>query len=385
MMSLFFGQKRNIPKKGAGKYQSAVFILCALSLLFFVLARYIPLKQGERVRREMIRASEIMGEALALIRECRKEKGIALDKTTDFNQTGLVGVEFSSITTSLGNLEAKKTTTNPNFAALTVFLLKQAGVERGDAIAVGASGSFPALIVAVLSASKAMGLKVLMICSLGASQWGANIPDFHWLHMQSCLQEAGLFNTPPIAISLGGEKDTGMDMTPEGRTLLLNDAEEWGSLFLHEPRLRNNVQERMRIYGEKGGKGGIKAFLNIGGSLSNMGTDARILKLKPGLISFKSFPPVEKRGVMHEMALRKIPVIHLLYIRGLVRRYRLPWDPSPLPQPGKGEIYILARETPLSFSLIAVLYFLLVTPVFIWRKKVSRMRRGLRKGSGLNI
>lgn len=371
MTRLFFLLRRNIPKEGAEKIQRVVFILCGISLLFFVLARVIPLKQGKEVKKEMIKASEIMEQALAALRECREEKGVAVDKENDFNETGLIGVKFSPTTTSLGSLKAKRTAANPNFAGLIVYLLNKAGVSRGDTVAAGASGSFPSLIVAALSASKTMGLNLLLISSLGASQWGANNPDFHWLDMQSCLQNIGLFETQPIALSLGGEIDTGMDMNAKGRALLLRVAEEWGGLFLEEPDLSRNVQKRMHLYEEYAAKKEIKAFINIGGSWSNLGTDSEVLKLKPGLVQVRYIPPAEKRGVMQEMALRGLPVIHLLHIKGLCRRYRLPWDPKPLPLPGEGKLYYLASETQPSFFLLVGGYFLFLALVMVFRKKIS--------------
>ncbi len=371
MTRLFFLLKRNVPKEGAERIQRVVFILCVFSLLFYVLARVIPLQQGKEVKKEMIEASEIMEQALAALCECREEKGLAIDKENDFNETGLVGVKFSPTTTSLGSLEAKRTATNPNFAGLIVYLLSRAEVSRGDTVAVGASGSFPSLIVAVLSASKALSLDLLLISSLGASQWGANNPDFHWLDMQTCLQKSGFFETQPIALSLGGEKDTGMDMSAEGRALLLREAEEWGGSFLEEPDLSRNVQKRMDLYQAYAKEKEIKTFINIGGSWSNLGTDSEVLKLKPGLVQVRYIPPVEKRGVMQEMALRGLPVIHLLHIKGLCRRYRLPWDPQPLPHPGEGKLYHLASETQPSFFLLTGGYFLLFVLVIVFRKKIS--------------
>lgn len=371
MKDKFFWGKRNIPKEGTGKNQTAILILFALSLLFFVLARFLPSREGESVKDDMIRASEIMTEAMGALRECHREKGLILDKTIDLNQTGLIGLEFSPITTSIGSLEAKRTTTNPNFAALTVFLLEEAEVKRGDTIAVGASSSFPALIVAVLSAAKAMSLKPLVISSLGASQWGANNPDFHWLCMQNCLLKAGIFDIKPIGLSLGGEKDEGEDMNPEGRSFLIKKIRESGIFFLHEADLKRNVEARMRLYEEKAGKNKIRAFINIGGGWSNMGEDLKVLKLKPGLVKIRKFPPVEKRGVLYEMAARKIPVIHLLYIKGLVGRYGLAWDPFPLPQPGQGEIYKLIREKQSTFLFLAAVYFLLVILILVFRNRLG--------------
>ena len=130
-----------------------------------------------------------MAEAESVLKECRKTSGLAADLESDINDTGLIGMENSIITTSIGHLRAKRTSTNPNLAGLVVYFLNDCGVKRGDVIAVGASSSFPALVVATLAAAKALGLKPLVISSLGASQWGANDPDFHWLKMWGCLQK----------------------------------------------------------------------------------------------------------------------------------------------------------------------------------------------------
>jgi poly-gamma-glutamate system protein len=371
MASILFSRKRNIPKEDTGRNQGIILVLFVLSILFFVLAKSFPSREANKVKGEMIRASEIMAEAADVIRECRGAKGLILDKKIDLNQTGIIGLEFSPITTSIGSLEAKRTTTNPNFAALIVSLLREAKIESGDAIAVGASSSFPALIVAVLSAAKAMNLKPIVINSLGASQWGANNTDFSWLDMQNCLLDAGIFDARPIATSLGGAGDEGADMSPEGRTFLIDEIRESGIFFLHEPDLTKNVEARMRLYEEKAGEGKIKAFINIGGSWPNMGEDPEILKLRPGLAKIRQFPPAEKRGVLFAMAALKLPVIHLLYIKGLVDRYGLSWDPVPLPQPGKGKIYQLVWKRQISFLFLACAYFLLVTIVMVFRSKLG--------------
>ncbi len=365
MKLLFFREKRDFPKKGAAKKEKAILILFALSLLFFLMAKFIPQREAEEEIRVMRRASEIMKQAMDAIKDCQEEKGILVDKETDPNQTALIGLKFSPITTSLGNLRAKRTTTNPNLAGEVVHLFWQAGVEMGQTVALGASSSFPALIVAVLAASKAMNLRPLVISSLGASQWGANRTDFHWLRMQQCLRKQGVFDVDPIALSLGGEKDRGEDMSAEGRLLLEDEIRKSGILFLEEPNLEKNVELRMRLYTEKAAEREIKAFINIGGSWSNMGTDSEVLRLKPGLNRIQRLPPPEKRGVIHAMAASGIPVIHLLHINGLVRRCGLPWDPSPLPKPGEGKIYQIIQQKQPAFIFLAVLYLCLVLMVMI--------------------
>jgi len=341
-----------------------IYVLGFLSLIFFALTRFIPGGRERAEIRKMVRAAEIMDQASAAIHACAEGKHLRIDRKSDINQTGLVGLETSSTTTTLGNLEAKRTTTNPNFAGLLVHLLQLAGVRRGDTVAIGASGSFPALVVAVLSATRALELRALLICSLGASQWGANRPEFGWIEMEACLNKAGLFRSPPLAYSLGGEGDGGQDMRPEGRAILLDKIKRTGILFIDDPDLIKNVRMRMKLYDESAAGAPIRAFVNIGGSWANIGTDPSVLKLEPGLAGLASEVPPAGRGVLQEMALRRIPIIHLLHIRGIAQRYGLPWDPSPLPRPGEGDIYRRTGKSRATFIVLAGIYFMLVMACF---------------------
>ena len=360
-----------MPKVASGKYGRTILLLFLVSVVFFLLVRFFPLRQGEAVQRQMLQAVGFMEEALAAVRKCQLERGIIPDRRSDPNQTGLIGLEHSPLTTSIGNLEAKRTTTNPNFAALVVLLLKEAGAGPGDRIAVGASSSFPALIIAVQAAAKALDLEPLIICSLGASQWGANRPEFHWLDIQDGLLNSGVFSFQPIALSLGGEGDTGEDMSPEGRAFLLEEMEVSGIPIIRESDLGLNVEARMQLFEKSAGGKKIKAFINIGGSWANMGLDSSVLELRPGLARIRRLPLCEKRGVIFEMAERGVPVIHLLYIKGLAERYGLSWDPVPLPDPGKGRVYQIAREKQPGFIFFTAGYFLLATLLLAFRKRVG--------------
>jgi poly-gamma-glutamate system protein len=342
-----------------------VYAAAALSFAYLLLVRFLPFPEPDG-RAEMNEASRTMAAATAAIRACRVDKGVPVDRETDPNGTGLIGLETSSITTSAGRLEAKRTTTNPNFAALIVSLFHEAGVRRGDAVAVGASSSFPALIVATLSAAKVMGLEPVVISSLGASEWGANIPGFNWTDMEDCLRAAGVLAITPLARAIGGDEDIGRDMSPEGRTFLESSIRAGGVRFIEESDLERNVELRMKLYREGAGMRPIKAFVNIGGSWANIGTNSEVLKLRPGLASGVFVPPPAERGVLQAMAAEKIPVIHLLDIKGLCGRYGLPWDPRPLPRPGEGALFraAAARSWPnvaLTTIFILSIFAVLVT------------------------
>jgi len=349
----------------------AVYVLCLLSLLYWGGIRFFPARGARGPLREMRAAAETMAAAEAALLHCRGGADAVLS-AADINRTGLLGREFSELTTSVGQLEAKRTTTNPNFAALAVRLLHEAGVRKGDAVAVGASSSFPGLIVAVLSACRAMGAHPLVISSLGASQWGANDPDFHWLDMWTCLRDRGLFPEPPIAVSLGGERDTGEDMPEEGRVRLRAAIGASGLPFIEQPDLVRNVERRMRLLEDAARGSQIKAFVNIGGAYANMGTDGEILHVKPGLARIRRLPPVERRGMLFAMAARGVPVIHLLFVRGLAGRFGLPWDPSPLPRPGQGELFRTGGNwSPFTLGITIVFLAAAVLCVVFLRERSS--------------
>jgi len=303
------------------------------SLAFWVGFRFAPAASTGTADPEAAQAAALMARSIDVLREQRDSAGPPIDARYDLNRTGLIGIEDSPITTSLGRLEAKRTTTNPNFAGAVVRRMREAGLERGDVAAVGASSSFPGLILATLAAAEALGVKPLLVSSLGASNWGANHPDWTWLEMSDCLRKKGLLAVTPIAFSIGGDGDSGSDMDAAGRILLERKIRDSGRPFLQAAGLTDNVRARIAALERSAGGKAIKAFINVGGSWADMGTDGEVLKLRPGFnpASDVFVPTVERRGLIQEMARRGIPIIHLLYVKGLCARYGLPWDPVPLP------------------------------------------------------
>lgn len=328
-----------------------LYLLGALGLLLFALFKLVP-PGSPPDKAAMLRAAEIMASAERTIRECREARGMAPDPASDINRTGLIGIETSPVTTTLGNLEAKRTTANPNFAGLVVRLLVDARVRRGDVVAVGASSSFPALIVAVLAATRALDAEPLLICSLGASQWGANDPRFDGLDILDCLEHGPGPKGRILALAVGGDEDRGGELSAEGRSILEDRIRRTNRPALDEPDLERNVGRRVRLYMEGAAGRRIGAFVNVGGSWANIGTDASVLRVAPGLTRVAEIPPTGSRGVLQEMASRGVPVIHLLNIKGLAAAHGLPWDPSPLPRPGEGDLY--ARPERLVGALAAL-------------------------------
>jgi poly-gamma-glutamate system protein len=149
-------------------------------------------------------------------------------------------------------------------------------------------------------------------------------------------------------------------MSPEGRDLLAARIRAGAEPFLEEPDLERNVVRRMALYRERAGARPLKAFVNVGGSWANLGTDAEILKVEPGLARHVTVSPPSRRGVIQAMAAAGVPVIHLLNVKGLCERYGLPWDPQPLPAPGEGPFYRRAAPGSRTAIMLTAAYILLM-------------------------
>lgn len=256
-----------------------------------------------------------------------KNQGIDIDNFEDPGNTGLIGPEWTEMTTTIGHLEAKRTTIQPGFASLISKLYKEAGIRKGDTIAIGCSGSFPGLLLSCVSAAKASGVYCKTILSLGASSHGANRLNLTILDIYNLLYNKGLVADPPIAVSLGGENDRGETWEHEVYKNLENSIIKSGYHFISYPILHQSVMEREKLYGFNLQNDNIKAFINAGGAMANIGTSTSILNTKPGIVRTIKIPDIEQQGVIHRAFLSDIPIIHLLNIKGLALEYGIKWDP----------------------------------------------------------
>ena len=296
-----------------------------------------------------IRAAEIMRDCTLAIAQERTALGIHIDPELDPNGTGLIGAEFTDITTTLGVLEAKRTSTNPAFAALMVRYFLEAGLEPGDVIAVGASGSFPALILATLAACRALDLQPAVIYSIGASMYGANIPDFTFADMLIMLNRRGLLPYRLAAVSLGGEGDAGANgILGQGSECFEQAATRSGAPVLEEDTISDSIRRRMEVIAETAETLGrpVACFVNVGGATANYGNTSASLDFPNGLVMHPTVMSAHpERGLIFEYVSMGVPVINLLDVRGLAIRNGLPVDPIPLPSPGEGGVYFTTAHS----------------------------------------
>ncbi|MEW5981207.1 MAG: poly-gamma-glutamate system protein [Acidobacteriota bacterium] len=281
-------------------------------------------------------AAEVMARSLDAIRALRLSLGRPIDPALDPNETGIIGDEFTPLTTSLGDVETKRTTTNPAFAAVMVRYFREAGLGRGDVVGVGASGSFPALLLATLSAARALELEPIVIYSIGSSMYGANLPGFTFVEMLSHLRTEGLLPYELAAVSPGGHEDRGAGVLfDEDGTMLAAEARRSGLPVIDAASLAESIERRLSIYAAASRGRPIRCFVNIGGASASFGNTPASLDLPNGLVrEVPAIPASPTRGLVFEFAARGVAVVHLLHVRGLARDNGVPFDPAPLPLAG---------------------------------------------------
>jgi poly-gamma-glutamate system protein len=347
--------------------------LSFLSLMAFIAVENSKIDVKQDWYAEKLEAAQLAKSAATAIKEQRLEKGVFIDDVNDPNQTALIGQEYTQITTDRGYIEAKLSSTNPNFAAVIIQLLKDAEIEKGDNIAIAMTGSFPALNIATLAALETLKLNPIIITSVGSSNWGANDPYFTWLDMENLLYKSKIFHTRSVAASIGGGSDVGRGLSPQGRELITKAIERNNVAFIHENHLEESIAKRMEIYKKQSGKKPIKAFINIGGGIASLGNTINGKIIPAGLTRFLPMKNFPVQGVIIQMGQQKTPIIHLLNISQLLSKYGLPESPVPLPEPGTGEIFVQKKYSLIITSIAALVMVIIIIIVYFSERKHQRL------------
>jgi poly-gamma-glutamate system protein len=288
---------------------------------------------------EKLRAAQVMERGLAVLRDHRARQLAPIDTELDPTGSGMIGPASSITTTNSGSLAAKRTTVNPNWGAVLVDLLHQAGVERGELVAVGVSGSFPTLNMAALVSADVLGVETITIASAGASSFGANLPEFGWLDMEHQLALAGIFSGRTVAASLGGTRDRALGMDRAGRRLLRQSIDNYGIRFIDVKEERTSIEERMRIYREQARGRRFAAYINAGGALVSLGPKSVKRLYDPGVLRRPNPRGVGIDSVTMRFLTQGTPVINLSKVIPLAEQYGLPIEPTVMPEVGEGPVF----------------------------------------------
>ena len=239
------------------------------------------------------------------------------DTVRDPGRTGVIGQQFSPVTTTIGYEDAKELSTKPGWASWLVRELVGRGIWRRAKVAVSFSGSFPALNIAVLAALQELDSNVKCISSVGASSWGANEPGFSWPEMERLLKEEGVLKIGSSAVTLGGTGDRGAEFSQYGLDMAMKSVKRSLLPLIKPVQLRDAVMKRLRFYGNPAD---YFCYINVGGSQASMGGGAR-LRFNHGGWFFDPMPVKgDPSGVMDRFLEAGVPCLNLLFLEKLDER-----------------------------------------------------------------
>lgn len=314
-----------------------------------------------------IEASTLMQHCLDILKEYVMDNNISIEKE-DLNKTGLIGPEISELTTTLGHEDAKRSTLNPNCAAMMVKYFVDAELNEGDVVAVGTSGSFPGLAIATLCAAQAMKLKVRLIASYGSSTYGATRVEFNIATILKILKISDLVEFEFLAVSPGGDNDYGVGaydglLYENTRDLVVSLGQSEGVEFIDFNDVVKSIDRRLKLYGDD-----VDLFVNIGGACPNTGLSSAFLSVPEGLVTeWDQIPEAADRGLIFEYLSKGVPIINLLYVKGLMTANDLVFDPVPLPSVGDGGVYYTTGYN-VFIAIFGVFASFAILAVGVWKK-----------------
>jgi poly-gamma-glutamate system protein len=283
-----------------------VLLACVLAGLW-LLSRRATLTPDEAALRDRVRSAEA---ALSIMRSA--------ENAADPRRLGVIGVEWSPISTTIGNPAAKRTAADPLWSVVLLREMRRMGLRSGDRVAILASGSFPGFVLNALMAAESLGCHVLFAASLGASQWGANDPACPWPLMEMFFRRSRFIRTPASWYTLGGDGETGGGIGDEGRIILMRAAAAAGVPVIAEGGYGEVLAEKIRR---------LEAFsprllITIGGSSTFFGAGNE----HAGNGFLESGVPVRDGSVVGWAMSRRIPVFHAIDFRSLSERFGVPFD-----------------------------------------------------------
>ena len=349
----------------SGVSRSMMMMMAGFAIIGLLSVELFKTNITQKMYKEKLRAAKQMESAINILSQKRAEVTGHIDLESDPARSGLIGQLMSDITSTSGHLAAKQTSINPNWAAVMVELFRRAKLKKGDTVALGLSGSFPALNLATFMAAESMGLKVISIVGVSASMWGANVPEFTWLDMEGILAERKLISRRSIAASLGGVGDRARGISAKGRELLKAAIDRHGVHLIASKTPELGLAERMEIYKREAGEEPIKAYVNVGGNTLSVGSMVGKKLYRSGLNMNPSADALSIDCVMTRFARENIPVIHMIRVHGLAERFGLPLSPLELPKVGEGKIFTKAEY---NINLVLGVLFALLGLLYVFMK-----------------
>lgn len=359
---------------------------CVFVLLGLFLVEHFKQNRPQPYYQQKLQAASYTYTAFSTVKQLRNAAGIAINPATDPQGSGLIGKQLTDITSDSGNLTVKQTTVNPNIAALFVLWLHQAGVQKGDVVAAGMTGSFPALDLAMLNAIRAIGAKPLLVLSAAASQYGANIPGFSIGDIYHGLLTKNVMPYPVLGMSLGGKEDRAYGMSKKGQQILLDTIKKYHYPFLDSKGTLDGINKRMAIYNKHADGKPIAAYINVGGGMASIGLKripghkqpkGKLHSLKTGVITRLPIELVGTDSVAVRFLKQGVPVVNVHNVgKVLVEQYGFPRAPRVEPFLGEGGLFNHKEyNTWLAIAVLVLDVIVFIIIAVLSKKYVIRYKR----------
>ncbi len=305
---------------------------------------------------QMTKATVLAESWYKIVQEEKERRGIGGNHYTNHSPyASMLGDEYSEITTTLGSIEAKTTGANPEFAALMVKMLDDAGIDAHSTVGVTISGSFPGLAVSTLAALQTIGIDVVLLSSLGASSYGANQPGATWIDIERWLRERGGLRYQSQLVSYGAEGDSGGGISEEGKAYLQAAAVRNGAVLRVPRSFEEAIESRLALFQQRH----IQLLVNIGGNQISMGSCVHSTTIPNGYHRSVTSCMEQERGLIVRMTEHGIPFIHLLNIRDLALKNHLPLIPESKDSQALYEGRT-ARKIPVLLAVFSIGVFLII-------------------------
>jgi poly-gamma-glutamate system protein len=306
----------------------------------------------------MKKSVELTKKWFELVSEEKTKKNIFCDAESVVKYRAMLGNDFTEITTTLGSLESKELSTNPQFAAVITKILLDTDIGFNSKVGVVLSASFPSLGISTLAALQTLGADVTMFSSLGASAYGANQPGATWVDMENWLIKSGGLKYSTDLLTYGAENDNGLGLTDVGRQFI-NDAVERNGYELFLPA---SLEESISVKYDFLKRKNIALYINIGGNQASVGRCPHASVIPNGYNTPARICIDPERGLLSRFSEMGIPFLHLLNIKELAIKSGIPLNPG-ITYGEAGNIYLIQKYNKflaLCFicAIISVLIFL---------------------------
>jgi poly-gamma-glutamate system protein len=328
------------PQKASRRLLSVIAVVSVTGLAYVQLSMVADSDRNS----DRMAAAQRAQSYMDAIKQKRISLGHELDLRFDPHQTGMIGLPDSLVTSKPANLSAKQISVHPDFAAAIVDMLIDAGVRRGDTVAIGWSGSFPALNTCLCAAIETLDLQPVAVASAMSSQYGANMEDFVWLDMEKHLADSGYIRFRSAAMTIGGARDRAFRSSEETLQPILAAQQRTGVEWLEADRLRDSIDARMALYRNHSPNGKAAAYINVGGGVASMGGNRSDGILRSGLSSSRLENEM-RDCVANRFSNAGVPVIHLAKVRTLSTNYHINANETVPHVAGESDIYRIAQPS----------------------------------------